>query len=107
MLLTSNGWDLRNIAEIDQGTANCELFIFFQKTVVTIRTKIWTAILQFMGTYVCNDINIVRRGFKKQPNFTKEQPFVNFFKFVKNSRHDSNKFFTVVLNHIEILSKTP
>ena len=49
MLLTSYGWDLRNIAEIDQGTANCELFQFFSKTVVMIRTKNSTAILQFMG----------------------------------------------------------
>ena len=31
MLLPSYGWDLRNIAEIDQGTANCELFHFFLK----------------------------------------------------------------------------
>ena len=31
MLLTSYGWDWRNIAEIDQGTANCELLQFFLK----------------------------------------------------------------------------
>ena len=49
MLLTSYGWDLRTIAEIDQGTANCELFQFFSKTVVLIRTKISTAFSQFMG----------------------------------------------------------
>ena len=30
--ITSYDWDLRNIAEIDQGTADCELLqIFFQK----------------------------------------------------------------------------
>ena len=49
MLITSYGWDLRNIAEIDQGTANCELLHSFSKTVVTIRTKISTAILHLMG----------------------------------------------------------
>ena len=27
----SFGWDLRNIAEKDQKTANCELFQFFQR----------------------------------------------------------------------------
>ena len=48
-LLTSYGWDLRNIAEIDQGTANCELLQFFSKTVVTIQTKISTAIIHYMG----------------------------------------------------------
>ena len=47
MLITSYGWDLRNIAEIDQGTANCELLQFFSKTVVTIRTKLSTAILHY------------------------------------------------------------
>ena len=32
MLLTSYSWYSRHIAEIDQGTANCELFrFFFQK----------------------------------------------------------------------------
>ena len=59
------------------------------------------------GTYVCNEINIVRLGFKKHPKLTKEQPFVNFFNFVENSRHDSNEFSTVILNHIEVVSKTP
>ena len=48
-LLTSYGWHLRNIAEIDQGTANCELLHFFSKTVVTIRTNVSTAILHLMG----------------------------------------------------------
>ena len=33
------------------------------------------------GTYVCNDISIVRLGFEKQPKLTKKQPIVNFFKF--------------------------
>ena len=60
------------------------------------------------GTYVCNEINIVRLGFKKQPKLTKEQPFVKFCKFVKNSRHMiRTKFSTVILNHIEVVSKTP
>ena len=49
MLITSYGWDLRNIAEIDQGKANCELLQYFSKTVVTIRTKFSTAILHLMG----------------------------------------------------------
>ena len=50
MTLTSIGWDLRNIAKNDQGNANCELFqFFFPKTALTIRTKISTAILLFMG----------------------------------------------------------
>ena len=31
MLLPSFGWDLSNIAEIDQGTANCERLQFFFK----------------------------------------------------------------------------
>ena len=48
MLFTLYGWDLRNIAEIDQGAAKCELLQFLSKTVVTIRTKISTAILQIM-----------------------------------------------------------
>ena len=49
MFLKSDGWDLRNIAKIDQGTANCELLQFFSKTVVTIRTKLSTAIFHLMG----------------------------------------------------------
>ena len=49
MTLTSIGWDLRNIAKNDQGNANCELLQFFPKTVLTIRTKISTAILHYMG----------------------------------------------------------
>ena len=49
MTLTSIGWDLRNIAKNDQGNANCELLQFFSKTVLTIRTKISTAILHYMG----------------------------------------------------------
>ena len=49
MTLTSYGWDLRNIAKNDQGKANCELFHFFSKTVVTIRPKFSTAILYYMG----------------------------------------------------------
>ena len=49
MLTTSYGCDLRNTAEIDQGTANCELLQFLSKTVVTIRTKISTALLHLMG----------------------------------------------------------
>ena len=49
MFLTSYGWDLRNIAEIDQGTANGELLQHFSKIVVTIRTKFSTAILHLMG----------------------------------------------------------
>ena len=32
MFVTSYGWDLRNIAEIYQGTANRELFQFFFQT---------------------------------------------------------------------------
>ena len=49
MTLTSYDWDLRNIAKNDRGEANCELLQFFSNTVVTIRTKISTAILHFMG----------------------------------------------------------
>ena len=49
MFLTLYGWYLRNVAEIDQGTANCELFSFLFKHSLTIRTKISTAILHFMG----------------------------------------------------------
>ena len=32
MFLTLYGWYLRNVAEIDQGTTNCELFQFFSNT---------------------------------------------------------------------------
>ena len=40
------GWDLRNIAKLDQGTANYEVFrSIVLKTVVTIRTKFSTVIL--------------------------------------------------------------
>ena len=81
MTLTSIGWVLRNIAKNDQGNANCELLQFFSKTVLTIRTKISTAILHYMGTYVSNDNNIVKLAFEKQPILTKEQPIVNFFNF--------------------------
>ena len=49
MFLTLYDWYLRNVAEIYQGTANCELFHFFFKHSLTIRTKISTAILHFMG----------------------------------------------------------
>ena len=49
MFLTFYGWYLRNVAEIDQGTTNCELFQFFFKHSLTIRTKILTAILFYMG----------------------------------------------------------
>ena len=38
-------WDLRNKAKKDQGTANCERFQFFSKTVVTIRPIFSKAIL--------------------------------------------------------------
>ena len=49
MTITSYGWDLRNIDKSDPGTANCELLHFFSKTVVTIRTKVSTAISHYMG----------------------------------------------------------
>ena len=49
MTLTSIGWDLRNKAKNDQRNANCELLQFFSKTVLTIRTKISTAISLYMG----------------------------------------------------------
>ena len=48
MFVTSYGWDLRNIAEIYQGTANRELFQFFFKHCLKIQRKISTAILHFM-----------------------------------------------------------
>ena len=69
------------------------LHVFFSKTVVTIRTKISTAILHNLGTYMCNDINIIKLGFEKQPKLTKEQPIVNFFNFFKNCRNDLNENF--------------
>ena len=49
MTFTLIGWDLRNIAKNDEGNANCELLQFFSKTVLTIRTKILTAISLYMG----------------------------------------------------------
>ena len=49
MTLTSIGWDLRNKAKNDQRNANCELLQFFSKTVLTIRTKISTAFLHYVG----------------------------------------------------------
>ena len=54
---------------------------------------------------MCNDVNIVSLGFEKQPTLTKAQPIVNFFTFFKDSRRDSKG--SVILNHIEVLSKTP
>ena len=60
------------------------------------------------GTYVCNDINIVKLGFEKQPKLTKEQPIVIFFQFFsKTVNTNRTKFSTVILKHIEVLSKTP
>ena len=59
------------------------------------------------GTYVCNDINIVKLGFEKQPKLTKEQPIVNFIIFFsKTDNTISTKFSTVILKHIEVVSKT-
>ena len=93
MLLTTYGWVLRNIAEIDQGTANCESLHFFRRHLTRFERKFRQPFYTFWGTYICNEINIVRLGFKKKPKLTTEQSFVNFFNFVKNSRHDSNEFF--------------
>ena len=93
MTLTSIGLDLRNKAKNDRRNANCELLQFFSKTVLTIRTKISTAIHFIWGTYVCSDNNIVKLGFEKQPKLTKEQPIVNFFTFFKDSQHHSNEIF--------------
>ena len=47
---------------------------------------------------MCNDINIVRLGFKKQPKLTKDQPIVNYFNFFKDGRRDSSGIF---YNHFE------
>ena len=56
---------------------------------------------------MCNDINIVKPIFEKQPKLIKEQPIVNFFNYFKDSQHDSNEISTVILKHIEVFSKTP
>ena len=52
-------------------------------------------------------MNIVKLGLEKQPKLTKAQPIVNFFNFFKDSQVDSNKIFSVILKHIEVLSETP
>ena len=53
MLLTSYGWDLRNIAEIDQGTANCELFQFFFKNCRNDSTEIFYSRFTVFGGPMC------------------------------------------------------
>ena len=59
------------------------------------------------GNYVCNDINVVTLRFEKQPKLTKEQPIVNFFNFFQRHSTPFERNFTVILKHIEVLSKTP
>ena len=55
-----------------------------------------------------NDIIIVKLGFEKQPKLTKEQPIVNFSNFFSKTVNTiRTKFSTVILKHIEVLSKTP
>ena len=56
---------------------------------------------------MCNDINVVRLGFTKQPKLTKDQPIVNYFIFLKTVDAIRTEFSTVILNHIQVLSKTP
>ena len=57
---------------------------------------------------MCNDINIVKLGFEKQPKLTKEQPIANIFNFFSKTVNTiRTKLSTVILKHIEVLSKTP
>ena len=55
---------------------------------------------------MCNDINIVKLGFEKQPKLTKEQPIVNFFNFFQRQSTPLERNFLVISKHIEVLSKT-
>ena len=97
MFFTSDGWDLRNIAKSDQESVNCELFQFFQRLSTRFKRNFLQLFYTLWGTYVCNEINIVRLGFKKQPKLTKKHPFLNFFNFFKNCRNDSNETFSSYL----------
>ena len=58
------------------------------------------------GTDVCTDIIIVRLGFKKQLKLTKDQQIVNYFNFSKTVDGIRAEFSIVILNHIEVISKT-
>ena len=53
MLITSYGWDLRNIAEIDQETANGERFHFFFKNCRNDSNEIFDSHFTLNGGPVC------------------------------------------------------
>ena len=53
MFLTSYGWELRNIAEIDQGTANCELLQFFFKNCRNDSNEIFDSHFSVNGGPMC------------------------------------------------------
>ena len=76
-------WDLKNMNWIDQESVNFELFQFFQRLSTRFERNFLQPFYTLLGTYVCNEINIVRLGFKKPPKLTKKQPFVNFSIFSK------------------------
>ena len=66
MTLKTYGWDLRNEARIDQGTANCELFQIFKRLSARLKRNFLQSFYTTRGTYLCNDINIAWLGFEKQ-----------------------------------------
>ena len=95
MLLTSYGWDLRNIAKIDQGTANLPIVNFFSffKHCQRLERNFLQPFYTIWATFVCNETKIARLGFMKQPKLTMEQPFVNFFQLCqKQSTRFERKF---------------
>ena len=53
MFLTSDGWDLRNIAKIDQVTGNCELLHFFFKNCRNDVNEIFSSHFTLYGGPMC------------------------------------------------------
>ena len=53
MTLTSHGWDLRNIAKNDQGTAHCELFPFLFESGRNGSTEIFSSHFILYGEPTC------------------------------------------------------
>ena len=93
MTLTSIGWDLRNKAKTTKETSivNC---YNFSKTVLTIRTKISTAILHYMGD-LCEKLHYYRKaGIRETAKIDQRTANCQLFQFFfKDSQHHSNEIF--------------
>ena len=90
------GWDFRNIAKTDQGTANCELFQFCHTLSTRFERNFLQPFYTLWGTYVCNVINIVWLGFEKHSrNWPRNSQLWTFSFFFKNCRNDSNENFDI------------